>query len=511
MRPHEPIAVRAAALVASIVVLIGTARCGSAAGPQAHPTNDTTFRVGVGGMPYQTPERGVQQFASNISNEGLLRVDQEGRPEPWLAESWRMSPDGLLLTIHLRRNVTFQDGSPVEAQTVVDVLKANLPKALPSSSEDVDTITVDKENEISVRFRHPSSFVAEALSDVPIQKPVSGIGTGPYTITTAYTAATNSAEMTANSRYYLGRPVIDTISIKTYPNVRAAWAEMLRDRLDMLYEVGVDAIDSMRGASSIALYTFDRPYQYMVLLNPRVPKLRSAEIRRALNQAIDRPALVRDGLAGHGTPSVGPVSAHHWAFQGAGPTFVYAPQSSATTIAHLSKPTGQRSNGERFTLKCLAPAGAPYEHLALIVKQQLAAVGVDLAVEEIPPDRWVPIVASHDFEAALVDAASGWSVFRPSRWAHSQGPGNLTGFSSPAVDRALDQVRHSANDESYRAGIAAFQRAISDDPPAIFLAWGDRSRAVLSRFDVQPQPSRDVLSTLRLWRPSTDNRKAGPN
>jgi len=285
---------------------------------------------------------------------------------------------------------------------------------------------------------------------------------------------------------------------------------MLRDQLDMLYEVGVDAIDSMRGASSVSLYTFDRPYQYIVLLNPQLPKLRSAEIRRALNQAIDRSAIVQDGLAGHGTPSVGPISPHHWAFQDAGPTFVYAPQPAAATVARAVGLPQRRSGGGGFTLKCLAAAGAPWEHLALLVKQQLAAVGVDLIVEEISPDRVVPAIASHDFEAVLVDASSGWGVFRPYRWWHSQGPGNLTGFSSPAVDVAIDTIRHSVNDETYRAGIAAFQKAMSDDPPAIFLAWSDRSRAVMSRYDVQPQPSRDVLSTLRLWRP-TDAPKAGPN
>ena len=71
-----------------------------------------------------------------------------------------------------------------------------------------------------------------------------------------------------------------------------------------------------------------------------------------------------------------------------------------------------------------------------------------------------------------------------------------------AVDAALDRVRHASNDADYRAGTAAFQQAIEDDPPAIFLAWSDRSRAVTRRFDVQAETGRDVLSTLRLWKPT---------
>ena len=127
-----------------------------------------------------------------------------------------------------------------------------------------------------------------------------------------------------------------------------------------------------------------------------------------------------------------------------------------------------------MTLTCLTPAIPPFEHLALVVKQQLAAVGVDLVIEEIAPDRLGQTLASHEFEAVLVDALSGWSVYRSSRWWYSKSPQNLTGFSSPAVDAALDQVRHAASDDDYRAGVAAFQQAVADDPPAIFLAWGDR-------------------------------------
>ena len=133
-----------------------------------------------------------------------------------------------------------------------------------------------------------------------------------------------------------------------------------------------------------------------------------------------------------------------------------------------------------------------------------------MSIDEVAPDNLAAAMAKPDFEALLVDALSGWSLFRPSRWWHSKGASNLIGFSSETVDAALDRVRHAANDDDYRAGAAAFQQAIADDPPAIFLAWGDRSRAVSRRFDVQAEAGRDVLSTLRLWRPTTESR-AGHN
>jgi hypothetical protein len=45
-------------------------------------------------------------------------------------------------------------------------------------------------------------------------------------------------------------------------------------------------------------------------------------------------------------------------------------------------------------------------------------------------------------------------------------------------------------------------QTFADDPPAIFLAWSVRARAVSKRFDVQGEEGRDVLSTLRFWKPA---------
>jgi ABC-type transport system substrate-binding protein len=113
----------------------------------------------------------------------------------------------------------------------------------------------------------------------------------------------------------------------------------------------------------------------------------------------------------------------------------------------------------------------------------------------------------------MADALMGPNLLRPYVFWHSSSPNNWAKYSSAAVDDALDKVRHAANDDEYRAGVSAFQRAIVDDPPAIFLAWSERARAVSTRFEVPVEPGRDILSTLRLWRPAggakrTDGRPA---
>ena len=71
---------------------------------------------------------------------------------------------------------------------------------------------------------------------------------------------------------------------------------MLRGRVDMLYEIGVEALDSLTLSTQAKTFTLQRPYAFLVLLNVRSPKLQDKALRRALNAAIDRPALVAEAL-----------------------------------------------------------------------------------------------------------------------------------------------------------------------------------------------------------------------
>ena len=133
--------------------------------------------------------------------------------------------------------------------------------------------------------------------------------------------------------------------------------------------------------------------------------------------------------------------------------------------------------------------------LALTFRRQLQAVGVDLSFEVVPLgqtfDQARRPATSTPF---LVDARQRPDSVPPvlcsgTRVARS----TADGFSSRDVDAALDRDPPRASDDEHtEAGVAAFQRAIVDDPPAIFLAWSERARAVSTRFDVPAEPGRDI-------------------
>ena len=312
-------------------------------------------------------------------------------------------------------------------------------------------------------------------------------------------------DMRANPDYYRGKPTIDRIEVTNYPNVRAAWADMLRNKVDMLFEVAPDALDSLESASTVSVFKFTRRYQYVMLLNPKTPGLRSPLIRRALNLAIDRAALVREGMNGSGVPSYGPVWPQNWAFDASLPNLSQNLQEADAIFRRQAEKAGH------LTLRCVVPADSVYERISLEVKRQLEAMNVDLVLDEAPPEQISARFQKGDFDMLLMDILAGPTMFRVYQWWHTDGFFNLMHYSSPAVDAALDTVRHAANDDDYRRGVAAFEQSIVANPPAIFLAWGERARAVSNRFVVPTEPGRDILPTMYTWRPRTDKQMASRN
>jgi hypothetical protein len=102
---------------------------------------------------------------------------------------------------------------------------------------------------------------------------------------------------------------------------------------------------------------------------------------------------------------------------------------------------------------------------------------------------------------------------RPYQAWHSKGAVNNSGaFGNKAVDAAFDKARFAETESSFRDAVRGVDQAFRDDPPAILLAWSERARAISRRFDVPPADAgRDILFTLRQWKPRADAAFASRN
>ena len=496
------------AIIATAITagLAAAGSCRGTGGPQP-AASSKVLRIGTAQLSATNPIVGLRQLSQLFSVEGLALPGEDGRMQPRLAEGWTPGNDGRSLTITLRPNAKFHDGSSVDAKAVAGTLPDALRAYMGPVYSDVEYVRASAAGAVELGFRKASPFLLESLEAV-IQKPGSTVvGTGAFV---AAPIVNSTTEMRANAEYYLGRPVVDTIHVESYPSVRSAWAEMLRGRIDFLYEVGADALDSMEKSSTVSVFTFTQRFQFVIVLNQESQVMRSPEIRRALNQGIDRAAVVRSALNGSGVASSGLVWPRSWALPPDLPKFEFDPKAAADAVGRATHTTAGKAKKLHFT--CLVPPDTVNERIAIEVKRQLASVGVDMDMEQISQDQIVQRTTKKEYDAALIQLISGPTLFRPYLIWHSKTPLNWADWGNTTVDTALDRVREAPSEDQYRRAVGGLQQAFMDNPPAIFLAWSVRARAVSNRFVVPPPKAGvDVISTLRVWKPAAGAAQASQN
>jgi len=278
----------------------------------------------------------------------------------------------------------------------------------------------------------------------------------------------------------------------------------MRGGIDMLYEVSRDAADFVQAESTVRTYTFPRPYYIPLVFNVRTAALRDPRVRQAINMAVDRAVLVHDGMSGRGSVADGPIPPQHWAYVPPPVPFVFDPAGARRLLdeAHfVARATPQTPVPIRLTFSCLVYANDPrYERLEVLVQKQLADIGIEMRLEPVPIDRFGERVSKGDFDAFLFELAGrslGWVY----EFWHSHPQMRFdSGYRS--ADAALDRLRAAGSEEEVRAAVAEVQSALHDDPPAAFLAWQEQTRAVSTKFDVDAEDKRDILTNLWQWRPA---------
>jgi peptide/nickel transport system substrate-binding protein len=438
-----------------------------------------------------------------MTTEAWLTTQLDGRPEAKVASDWKWDESGTVLRLALRKNVYFHDGTQLTPELAVQAFNLNLKdRRRPSSFGSVRGVKALPDG-IEITLSEPNSFFLPDLSLGSVLRPGASqpTGTGPFRVSRS---DKQQAVLQAFDKHYREHAAFSEVDINTYPTQRNAWAALMRDDVDVLYEVGRDIAEFVQVQSTVKMYTFPRPFYNLIVFNQRHPILKNPEVRRALNEALDRSALIRDGLNGKGRPADGPLLPEHWAYSPPANTFAFNPAAARLRLENagfkIRPGTGGRMPS-RFSLKCITYGGDPrFERLAILVAKQLAEVGVDLQLEPLPGKELGERAAAGDFDA-LMHELNGRSLGWLYEFWHSHENAMVnSGYRS--ADAALDRIRGARTDDENREGVRELQRILHDDPPAAFLAWQTTSRAVSTKFDVAQEPGRDVLSNIWKWRPA---------
>jgi peptide/nickel transport system substrate-binding protein len=317
-------------LVLLLLVIVVSAGC---AVPflQTKTVGGGTFVVALDGPvltldPAQITELSSARVAAQIYETLVQYNSTTGAVEPLLAESWSVSDNGLVWTFVLRRGVTFHDGTPLNADAVVQNFNRWMDTANPYHRGDFDywqilfggfkgsgSVVRSAEQmddlRVSVTLEQPFGPLLSALTMFPfsIVSPAAlrsdadnvrrqPVGSGPF----RFVQWRNETEvvLSANKSYWGGQPAIDGVRFVVMPDQTARLAA-LRAREVQLVE-GSDAIGVEQGRKISGAKVLMRPSQTVVSLsiNQKNAPFDDSRVRVALARSINRQALVTDAYAG---------------------------------------------------------------------------------------------------------------------------------------------------------------------------------------------------------------------
>lgn len=458
----------------------------------------------MGAPPKGTPGTGVRAVVNLLHREPWLGTRPDGRPFERVGTKWEWDTAGRTLRLHFRNDVLFHDGSRLTSEIAAESLRyvAQRWQTEAISFSSITDVTPAGPEAVDIHLRERNGFVLTDLTTALITKPDNpNVGTGPFKIDRL---DAQGGTLSAFPQYFRGRPSLAGITVTNYPTQRNAWSALMRGDVDMLYEVSREAADFVQAESTVKTYRFPRPYYIPLVFNVRRPFFRDARVRQAINDAIDRATLIRDGMNGRGTVADGPIWPLHWAYTPMANPFKYSPGDARRLLdaAGLhSRATANAPVPIRFSFSCLVFANdSRFERIAVLIQKQLADVGIEMQLVPVPLDQLGRRVAAGDFDAFIIEMAGrslGWVYYF---WRHQQGSSMDSGYH--AADAILDRLRASLADDEIRRDVADLTQVLHDDPPAAFLAWQEQTRAVSTKFDVSAEDKRDILTNLWQWRPA---------
>ena len=368
---------------------------------------------------------------------GLVSYDASGLPIPELADSWGVSQDGKTYNFSIRQNATWHDGIPVTADDIIFTigLIGEDASMYPSSVKELwKSIQVNKLNEKTIQFVLPEPFApfldyvtfgvlpvhvlagtnSEALASSPFN--LAPIGTGPYKFDKLIieNGAIAGVQLIANDNFYKQRPYRDQVIFKYYPTAETAYDAYASGQVLAISQIPPAIISKALADPGLNLYSARLPELSMVLLNlnnPEVDFFQDVKVRKALYQGLNRKYIVEKLMAGQAILADSPIFPGTWAFNDKIAPLRFDPESSVANLknagyilASKAEVVRQNEEGKKLAFKMIHPDDELHTQIAEAIKQDWAALGVDVTLVPMPYDQMKnAALAPRDYQAALVD------------------------------------------------------------------------------------------------------------
>ncbi len=421
--------------------------------------------------------------------QGLLGFDKDMKLVGVLATDWVASPNAKKFTFHLRKGVSFQDGTPFDAAAVkvnIDRLADPANKLKRHSLFDqVEKTVVDNEYTVSVylkapfgamlnNFSHPGAMMIspKALQDYGKDIFKHPVGTGPYLFKDWVTG--DHLTLVKNPNYWGGPVNYNSITFRSIPEDGTRVAMLQSGEADFIYPVPTEQLQVLAGQGGIVVKHDPTVGIQYASMNTMKKPFTDVRVRQALNYAVDKDAFIKvvfNGIAGTATSCLAPNTR----FYSPQTPYPYDPAKAKKLLAEAGYPNGFETTLWVGTMSVSIKA-------AQFLQQQLAMVGVNMKIESLesgtmankiwnvadPKDAtiqmyygsWTPSTADADWGMRPI---LGGTMIPPKGY-------NTAYFQNKEVNADIQAGLDSADVATRKAAYEKAQKTIWNEAPWIFLS-----------------------------------------
>ncbi|NLO85591.1 MAG: ABC transporter substrate-binding protein [Clostridiales bacterium] len=434
--------------------------------------------------------------------ESLVVIDDNGIPQPSLAESWSEASSGKTWTFVLRENVVFSDGTPLTAQDVVASCQYILDMAKNEELTDkgfyqnmkylVSAISVVDERTIEVKagrsyygFLYSMTFPVVPASQVDMASP---LGTGPYVISSF--EPVSYMWLVSNENWWQNKPQVEQITVNFYTNNKTLITDYEYSQVDAAFTRSVAAAQYKSGINSLSIPYTTRQLETLLLHHKEFP-LDSAKVRQAITLAINKASIAKNVYMGMTINADTPVPSDGWLYNDdLESSFVYNPEKAAALLEEdgWTDPDGDGQlnkvvdgKTKNFVLRLIVyedPDNDVRFEAANMIKDMLKVVGIDVNVEQVTYADALEKMKAGSFDMALcafqIDVVPDWGFFL--RKGNNE---NYCRYASTEMTDLIDTLRTQQNQAEFAYTSQEIQQQFATDMPFVCLFY--RTGAILTR------------------------------
>lgn len=363
----------------------------------------------------------------NSLYDTLLQSTLDGQGiEPMLAESYEVAEDGLSMTVTLRPEIKFADGSSITP----DDVKWSLDRARNPdngiwsfSLESVDSVETQGDNQVVIKLNRPDPALPAALamfnSAVMPQKLFEAmpgesdeekakafaekpIGSGAFVLKEwergNYMLIERNPYYWAKDENGIQLPYLDAVRFEIIPEDATRILKLQGGEIDAAEFIPLSRVAELQADANINMELFPSTKVNSILMNNRetlldgtTNPLSSQQVRQALNYATNKDALIQVVTFGTGMPEGSYMSST---------TPLFAQQAMYPHDVEKAKALLQEAGyGDGFDVSILAIAGSADDAaLTTALQQMWAEVGVNLNIEQVDAATRTERYRANDFQ-----------------------------------------------------------------------------------------------------------------